>query len=98
VSTLLSAELFLLPTLRALRDLPPQRESVERVLAHDVTSPSGKHQVRRGRMGADGRVSVSPPGSHLLADLADAQLLVHIPLGVEQLDAGTPVQTWRFDD
>jgi molybdopterin molybdotransferase len=41
---------------------------------------------------------VSPPGSHLLADLADAQLLVHIPLGVEQLDAGTPVQTWRFDD
>jgi molybdopterin molybdotransferase len=49
-------------------------------------------------MGADGRVSVSPPGSHLLADLADAQLLVHIPLGVEQLDAGTPVQTWRFDD
>jgi molybdopterin molybdotransferase len=67
-------------------------------MAHATDSPAGKHQVRRGRIQADGRVRVSAPGSHLLADLAAADVLAHIPRGVEHLEAGDTVECWRFDD
>lgn len=97
VSAFISAEVFLLPTLRWLAGLPADRPREERELAHAVESPAEKHQVRRGRIEADGRVSLSAPGSHLLGDLADAQLLAHVPLGVASLPENAPVEIWRID-
>lgn len=97
VSALISAEVFLLPTLRGLAGLPEDRPREERRLAHAVDSPAEKHQVRRGRIEADGRVSLSAPGSHLLGGLADAELLAHLPLGVARLPENAPVEIWRID-
>lgn len=98
VSALISAEVFLLPTLRGLAGLPEDRPREERRLAHAIDSPAEKHQVRRGRIEADGRVSLSPPGSHLLGGLADADVLAHLPFGVAELPENALVDTWRIDD
>lgn len=95
VSALLSLELFLAPALRRLAGLPePVPEQFE--LAEEVHSPAGKHQVRRALL-KGGTVQVLDPGSHLLHDLARADALVHIPVGVEQLAAGTTIDVWRMN-
>lgn len=97
VSSFLSAELFLAPILRAFAGLPepaPRTHS----LAHDIVSPAAKHQVRRGILTPEGTVRVLAPGSHLVHDLASADVLVQIPVGIDRLAAGTPVETWSFDD
>ncbi|PRI10670.1 molybdopterin molybdotransferase MoeA [Leucobacter massiliensis] len=98
VSALVSAEMFLLPELRRLAGLPAERRRERRPLAHAVEKPAEKHQVRRGRIDADGRVSLSAPGSHLLADLAAAELLAQLPPGPAELAENTPVEIWRIDD
>lgn len=97
VSAFLSVEMFLLPLLRKTRGLPAHHEKTLQ-LAHDVHSPADKHQVHRGTLDANGHVQVSAPGSHLISELADAELLVHIPLGVEHAPAGASVLTWRIND
>ncbi|WP_445442400.1 molybdopterin molybdotransferase MoeA [Clavibacter sp. km1a] len=100
VSALVSFELFLRPVLRALAGHPhPDRPSRQLPLAAPLDSPAGKHQVRRGRVDADGRVlAVGGPGSHLLHAYATATHLVHIPAGVDRLEAGDPVTVWSIDD
>lgn len=98
VSSMLSAELFLLPTLRELAGLPGERATVPRILAHDVESPVAKHQLRRGTIDADGRVRVLHPGSHRVSELAGAELLVHLPVGVSTAEEGTTVETWSIND
>ncbi|UOQ60416.1 molybdopterin molybdotransferase MoeA [Leucobacter rhizosphaerae] len=98
VSALISAETFVLPLLRDAAGLPAERRRERLRLAHDAESPVDKHQVRRGRIGADGRVTVSAPGSHLLSELAAADVLVHLPLGIDHFPADTPVDTWRLHD
>ena len=98
VSSALSLELFLAPLLRAHTGRPAARRAERRALAHDVESPATKHQLRRGRIEPDGSVRLTPPSSHLLADLAEAQILAHIPVGVSRLDAGAEVDIWRIDD
>ncbi len=97
VSSAISAELFLLPLLRAYAGAPAHGERSTAVLAHDADSPEHKHQVRRGRFLDDGTVALTPPSSHLLADLARAELLAHIPIGVAHLEAGSPIEIQRFD-
>ncbi|UOR02730.1 molybdopterin molybdotransferase MoeA [Leucobacter allii] len=97
VSSAVSAELFLLPLLRLHAGLPAGTATELRPLAHDVDSPPRTHQLRRGRLDAEGRVVLTPPSSHLLADLAAAELLAHIPLGVAHLAAGSPIEIQRFD-
>ena len=97
VSSALSAELFLLPELRAYGGLPDAAPRSTVPLAHGVESPAGKHQVRRGRLDASGRAVLTPPSSHLLADLAGAEILAHIPVGVAALAAGAPIEIQRFD-
>ncbi|MHA7226155.1 molybdopterin molybdotransferase MoeA [Glutamicibacter soli] len=95
VSALLSVELFLAPALRQLAAVPaPVPEPYE--LAAEVHSPAGKHQVRRALL-EQGKVRVLDPGSHLVHDLARADALVHIPVGVEQLAAGTTIDVWRMN-
>lgn len=95
VSALLSLELFLAPALRQLAAVPaPVPEPYE--LVAEVHSPAGKHQVRRALL-EQGKVRVLDPGSHLVHDLARADALVHIPVGVEQLPAGTTIDVWRMN-
>ncbi|MFC4242273.1 gephyrin-like molybdotransferase Glp [Gryllotalpicola reticulitermitis] len=93
VSVLVSFELFLRPLLRGPR--PVQWAP----LAISVDSPPAKHQVRRGRLDADGRVElVGGPSSHLIAAYAGSQALVHLPVGVARAEAGDLVELWRIDD
>lgn len=96
VSALLSAELFLLPTLRELAAFPSDRRIDTRTLAHDVHSPEHKLQLRRGRIASDGRVAVTAPGSHLLGDLAAAEVIVQLPVGLAFAPENTPVDVWSL--
>ncbi|GAA1804757.1 molybdopterin-binding protein [Agromyces neolithicus] len=98
VSALVSFELFLRPVLRAFAGLAPDRPRAHLKLAHPVTSPMGKHQVRRGVIDGNGAVEVGAPSSHLLHAYANATVLVHLPVGVDELPAGAPVDVWRIDD
>jgi molybdopterin molybdotransferase len=100
VSALVSFELFLRPVLREIAGHPrSERASCELLLAEPLDSPAAKHQVRRGRLDADGRVvAVGGPGSHLLHAYATATHLVHVPAGVDRLEAGDPVTVWSIDD
>jgi molybdopterin molybdotransferase len=98
VSALVSFELFLRPLLaRASGVTPVRRVSRCAPLAAPLDSPPHVLQVRRGMIDADGRVEmVGGPGSHLLAHLAAATVLVHIPSGVARLEAGDVVETWEI--
>jgi molybdopterin molybdotransferase len=93
-----SFELFLRPVLRRLAGLPAQRPSQRAPLAHPVSSPPARHQVRRGSLRADGTVEVGAPSSHLLHAYALANVLVHLPVGVDALPAGAEVEIWRIDE
>ena len=98
VSALLSFEMFLRPVLRRAAGLEPSRRVHRAPLAEALSSPPGKHQIRRGRLRADGSVEVGAPGSHLLHDYARATVLVHVPIGVDTLPAGAEVEVWRIDE
>jgi molybdopterin molybdotransferase len=100
VSALISFEVFLRPVLRRLAGLPrPERELRRAPLAATVDSPAGKHQLRRGILRADGALElVGGPGSHLLTAYAAATTLVHLPVGVQGVAAGSLVDYWRIDD
>lgn len=98
VSALLSFEMFLRPLLRSAAGLTPDRKATLAPLAHAITSPVGKHQIRRGMLRADGSVEVGAPGSHLLHDYARATVLAHVPIGVSELPVGAEVEIWRIDE
>ncbi len=95
VSSWLSAELFLLPLLREYAGRAAAAAREPRPLARGTASPPNKLQLRRGRIEADGSVVLSAPGSHLLGDLADAEVIAEIPIGVGDAPAGMIVQTWK---
>jgi molybdopterin molybdotransferase len=102
VSTLVSFEMFLRPALSQVLGTPAPRRELAARLAEDVSSPAGKHQVRRGRYPAEragtgdgGTVAlVGGPGSHLVHALAESNALVHIPADVTELHAGDEVRIW----
>ncbi|WP_425953693.1 gephyrin-like molybdotransferase Glp [Xylanimonas sp. McL0601] len=98
VSALVSFELFLRPVLAAAAGAVPARRPVRRApLGEPLDSPPALLQVRRGTIGDDGRVRlVGGPGSHLLAHLAAATVLVHVPPGVARLEAGDAVDCWEI--
>ncbi|HEY9308508.1 MAG TPA: molybdopterin-binding protein, partial [Microbacterium sp.] len=98
VSALVSFELFLRPVLRSLAGLAPDRSRATLRLAHSISSPIDRHQVRRGVLDGNGDVEVGAPSSHLLHDYANATVLVHLPVGVGDLPAGANVDVWRIDD
>jgi molybdopterin molybdotransferase len=100
VSALISFEVFLRPVLRRLAGLPrPDRELRRAPLAASVESPAGKHQLRRGILRPDGALDlVGGASSHLLHAYAAATALVHLPVGVARVAAGTLVDYWSIDD
>ena len=95
VSTLVSFEVFARPLLRKAAGLPPV-VAEELPLVDAVTSPPGKRQFLRGlREGGQVRL-VSGPGSHLVAGMAWADVLLDIPAEVTTLDAGSTVTVWAL--
>lgn len=95
VSTLVSFEVFARPLLRAAAGLPP---IVVRDLpmARDLTSVPNRRQFLRGLV-SDGVVDiVSGPGSHLVAGMALADVLIDVPAETTHVPAGTTVQVWSL--
>ena len=105
VSALVSFEAFLREALLTTAGAGPAvaaRELRRAPIAHDLDSPPGVLQLRRGVLEptADGGVlrTVGGPSSHLLHSLAASSVLIHLPVGVDHVDAGTPLDFWRIDD
>ena len=93
VSSQLSFALFLAPLLREIAGLPPIART-PLVLAGELVSSPGRRQFLRGRRTADGGVeTVAGPGSHLVAALAAADVLIDVPAEVTTLPAGATVDT-----
>ena len=96
VSTQLSFEVFVAPVLRELAGFPSKRR-YEAPLSAAVTSIDGKRQFLRGQRSSDGTVQVSSgPGSHLVAGLAAADVLLVIPEAVTSLEPGQMVEVWEL--
>ncbi|MEC5180314.1 molybdopterin molybdotransferase MoeA [Arthrobacter sp. CG_A4] len=97
VSCLVSFEMFLRPVLGALFGSPAPRPAVRARLAEALTSPPGKHQVRRGTLRPDGTVGLEGgAGSHLVSALAHSNALVHVPDGIAALAEGAEVEVWML--
>ncbi|MET0828154.1 MAG: gephyrin-like molybdotransferase Glp [Microbacterium sp.] len=93
VSSQLSFALFVAPLLRELAGLPPVTH-MTRTLGAPLGSTPGRRQFLRARLRPDGSVeTVSGPGSHLVAALAAADVLIDVPADVTALPAGAPVDT-----
>ena len=92
VSSQLSFELFVAPVLREIAALPEAVHGRE-PLAHALESIAGKRQYLRGARGDGGVATVSGPGSHLVAALAAAELLIVVPEHVTHLEPGEIVET-----
>lgn len=96
VSAQVSFVVFLRDLLRQAGGLPPVRQ-VPAVLDAVVLSPAGKRQLLRGRWvdDAGARVAVvGGPGSHLVASMAAADVLIDVPAAATRLDEGAEVITW----
>ncbi|BEK97864.1 molybdopterin molybdotransferase MoeA [Nocardia seriolae] len=91
VSTMVSFEIFARPLLRELAGLPAIPIS-ELPLLESVRSPAGKRQFLRGRLAEGGVAPVSGQGSHLIAAMAHADVLVDIPADATEVPAGTIVE------
>ena len=99
VSCVVSFEAFLRPVLQDATGVGAPRRRATATMAESADSPVGKHQLRRGTLDVDGRVHlVGGPGSHLLTALAEATVLVHLPVGVDRVDEGDEVVVWGLDD
>ena len=99
VSAMVSFEVLLRPVLLEVVGREPVRPLRVR-LARDVTSPAGKVQYLRAALtspdsadtGAEPVADpVSGPGSHLVASMARADVLLEIPADVTELAAGSVV-------
>lgn len=97
VSCLVSFEMFLRPVLSELFGSPPPRPVIRARLAQPLTSPAGKHQIRRGTLLADGTVRLEGgESSHLVRALAQSNALIHVPVGVSALAEGAEVEVWML--
>ena len=97
VSCLVSFEMFLRPVLGELFGSPAPRPVARARLVEALSSPRGKHQVRRGTLLPDGTVRLEGgAGSHLVSALARSNALVHVPEGTADLAAGAEVEVWML--
>jgi len=93
VSVLVSFEVLLRDSLRALSGLPPIPTERGRLTA-PLTSVPGKTQFRRGYRTSGGVVAHGGPGSHLAVTAAAADVLIEIDAEVTELPAGAEVTLW----
>ncbi|MCJ0890476.1 gephyrin-like molybdotransferase Glp [Rhodococcus sp. ARC_M5] len=94
VSTVVSYIVFARNIVRRAAGLPPIL-STTATLHESVVSPPGRRQLLRGRMRDDGRVElVAGPGSHLVAALAWADVLIDIDSATTERAAGSDVEVW----
>lgn len=91
VSTMVSFEVFARPILRELAGLPPVPDH-DVALLDPVRSPAGRRQFLRGRLDGDGVHLASGPGSHLVAAMAHADVLIDIAPEITELAAGSIVK------
>ena len=96
VSAYVSFEVFVRPAIRRLLGVEPlTRTTVGAVCAERLTSPAGRRQFTRAWLDVvDGRYVVKPvggAGSHLLADLAQANALIVVPEDVTEVAEGQGV-------
>jgi molybdopterin molybdotransferase len=97
VSCLVSFEMFLRPALGGLFGSPAPRPVVRARLAEALSSPAGKHQVRRGTVLPDGTVRLEGgAGSHLVSALAHSNALIQVPEGIAALAEGAEVEVWML--
>ncbi|MFJ4169101.1 gephyrin-like molybdotransferase Glp [Paenarthrobacter sp. NPDC089714] len=94
VSCLVSFEMFLRPALSQVLGTPAPRPVQQARLAAGLTSPDGKHQVRRGRLSNGVFRMEGGAGSHLVHALARSNALVQIPANVTELPEGAEVEVW----
>jgi molybdopterin molybdotransferase len=95
VSALVSFAIFVAPAVNVLQGLEVQRlAGVRARLTLPVTSPAGRRSFLRGVAGrADGTVRpVTGQGSHQIASLAKADVLIVVPEADTELAAGTEVE------
>ena len=91
VSALVSFEVFARPVLRAAAGYPPVTcENLP--LTADLTSIPGRRQFLRGRLDENGVTPFRGHGSHLVAGLAAADVLLDIPADTTSLEAGDLVK------
>ena len=96
VSTQVSFAVFLRGPLRAAAGLPPL-PPMDATLTHRVVSVRGRRQFLRGRVDTNGGVApASGPSSHLVAGMAQADVLIDIPADAETLDEGAAVTVWTL--
>ncbi|MFD6454660.1 gephyrin-like molybdotransferase Glp [Nocardia sp. NPDC060220] len=91
VSTMVSYAVFARPAVRALAGLP-ELVSGETTLLTPLRSPAGRRQYLRGLLTEGGVEVISGPGSHLIAGMAWADVLVDVPAEVTSLAAGVAVR------
>ena len=96
VSALVSFEAFVRPALRKMLGATPlERPRVRAVASTVLRAPAGKAAFLRVllevRKGAYVVTPVSGAGSHLLAGMARANALAIVPVGVQEIAAGDPV-------
>ena len=98
VSAMVSFTVLLRPVILEAVGRAPIRPVPAR-LSRDVTSPAGKAQYLRATLiypddsaAQPAATPVSGPGSHLVASMARADVLVEIPADVTELAAGTEVE------
>lgn len=100
VSTMVSFEVFARPALRRLSGMPPV-EVFDLPLRDPISSPVGRRQYLRGRVDrTDGPARavevVSGPGSHLIASMATADVLIEVPEAVTDLAEDDIVRVWTL--
>lgn len=95
VSTQVSFAVFLRGPLRAAAGLPASEPRTV-TLAEAVHSPAGRRQFLRGRLTGDTVTPLAGHGSHLVAAMARADVLLDIPAEAEALAAGTDVTVWTL--
>ncbi|GAA4473693.1 molybdopterin molybdotransferase MoeA [Rhodococcus olei] len=95
VSTLVSFEVFARPELRRCAGLAPLPADHAK-LTGPLESPPGRRQFLRGRRVPQGVTLESGPGSHLVAALARADVLIDIPEDVTTMQAGDDVRVWQL--
>ncbi|MFF1574038.1 gephyrin-like molybdotransferase Glp [Leifsonia sp. NPDC058292] len=96
VSTQVSFTVFVRAALRNAAGLQPL-DPASALLATPVHSVAGRRQFLRGRVTTDGAVEqISGAGSHLVAGMARADVLIDIPADTTDLEVGADVTVWTL--